>query len=66
MKTIFSKSRVETFSDGIFVIIITLLVLEIKVPHMEDPACTGALTASLKTIPGIHQLDHQFFTEAVI
>ncbi|HRX01458.1 MAG TPA: TMEM175 family protein, partial [Cyclobacteriaceae bacterium] len=28
----FSKTRVEAFSDGIFAIIVTLLVLEIKVP----------------------------------
>lgn len=31
----FTKSRVETFSDGIFAIIVTLLVLEIRVPHIE-------------------------------
>ncbi len=31
----FTKSRVETFCDGIFAIIVTLLVLEIKVPHVE-------------------------------
>ena len=36
MNNIFSKSRVEAFSDGIFAIIITLLVLEIKVPHIDD------------------------------
>ena len=32
----FTKSRVETFSDGIFAIIVTLLVLEIKVPHLAE------------------------------
>ena len=31
----FSKARVEAFSDGVFAIIVTLLVLEIKVPHIE-------------------------------
>ena len=31
----FTKNRVETFCDGIFAIIVTLLVLEIKVPHIE-------------------------------
>lgn len=32
----FSKARVEAFSDGIFAIIVTLLVLEIKVPEIHD------------------------------
>ena len=32
----FTKNRVEAFSDGIFAIIVTLLVLEIRVPHIEN------------------------------
>ena len=36
MTNYFSKSRVETFSDGIFAVIITLLVLEIKVPEINN------------------------------
>src|SRR5437868_2230506 len=33
-----SKGRMETFSDGVLAIIITIMVLEMKVPHGGDPA----------------------------
>jgi uncharacterized membrane protein len=50
----FTKSRVETFSDGIFAIIVTLLVLEIKVPHVGDhdsvPQLAAALTGLLPKV----------------
>ncbi len=32
---VFTKNRVEAFSDGTFAIIVTLLVLELKVPHIQ-------------------------------
>lgn len=31
-----SKTRLEAFSDGVIAIIITIMVLELKVPHGED------------------------------
>jgi uncharacterized membrane protein len=33
----FSVNRVEAFSDGVLAIVITLLVLEIKVPQIQSP-----------------------------
>ena len=33
-----TKSRLEAFSDGVLAIIITIMVLEMKVPHVGDPA----------------------------
>lgn len=30
------KGRVEAFTDGVVAIIITIMVLELKVPHGED------------------------------
>jgi len=41
-------ARIEAFSDGVFAIAITLLILEIKVPH-GDPA--GLATALLRQWP---------------
>jgi uncharacterized membrane protein len=37
------KSRLEAFSDGVLAIIITIMVLEMKVPHGEDLAALQPL-----------------------
>jgi len=40
-------SRVEAFSDGVFAIALTLLILEIKVPHLEDASTNVNLFRAL-------------------
>jgi uncharacterized membrane protein len=36
-------TRIEALSDGVFAIILTLLVLELKVPALKDHASVGGL-----------------------
>ncbi|MFA5362933.1 MAG: TMEM175 family protein [Candidatus Omnitrophota bacterium] len=43
----FTKNRVEAFSDGIFAILVTLLILEIRVPHIEHAGSSAELFASI-------------------
>lgn len=63
----FSKNRVEAFSDGIFAIIITLLVLEIKVPHLnENPSAIELMQSLLALFPKFSGWIISFFTVAVI
>jgi len=46
----FTKNRVEAFSDGIFAIIVTLLILEIKVPHIGQPGSSAELARSIAAL----------------
>ena len=46
----FEKNRLEAFSDGVFAFIITILVLEIKVPHLDVHADSSELWNKLKEI----------------
>ena len=42
-----SKGRLEAFSDGVIAILITILVLELKVPHAGDWAALRAVVPTL-------------------
>lgn len=50
-RTVLSKSRVEAFSDGVFSIAATLLVLDIKVPELAKPDAAHAVAALLAAWP---------------
>jgi uncharacterized membrane protein len=64
---LFSRNRVETFSDGIFVIIVTLLVLELKVPHISVSDNSKELLSSLLALlPKFLSWIISFFTVCVI
>jgi uncharacterized membrane protein len=40
-------NRIEAFTDGVFAIIVTLLVLELKVPALHNPRSAGELAGRL-------------------
>ena len=46
----FDKKRLEAFSDGVFAIVMTLLVLELKVPHIEHSENAADVWAALVAV----------------
>jgi len=42
-KAVMGKARLEAFSDGVIAILITIMVLELRVPHGEDFAALAPL-----------------------
>jgi uncharacterized membrane protein len=60
------KSRIEAFSDGVFAIVLTLLVLEIKVPILAEPASDAALLRALfEQLPVLASCIVSFFIIAI-
>jgi uncharacterized membrane protein len=43
-----NTNRMEAFSDGVIAIIITIMVLELKVPHGADVAALGPMIPKLR------------------
>ena len=64
------KNRLEAFSDGVIAIIITIMVLELKVPHGDRPrraapAAAGLLSYVLSFVyVGIYWNNHHHLLHA--
>jgi uncharacterized membrane protein len=60
-------ARVEAFSDGVFAIAITLLILEIRVPEPDGTATAAQLTAALLRLwPSLVAFVFSFFVILVM
>ena len=66
-----TTARLEAFSDGVFAIIITIMVLELRLPGSGDwPALAGLATtfgsyALSYTYVGIYWVNHHHLFQAV-
>ncbi len=66
-KSWFSKARVETFSDSVFGIIITILVFGLKIPQIKNPLDAKELAeAILFIIPNFLSWIISFFMVCVV
>ena len=60
-----NTSRIEAYSDGVFAIVVTLLVLELRVPEIKEPGSAGVIAALLPLVPKFTSFTVSFFTLAV-
>lgn len=66
-----STARLEAFSDGVIAVIITIMVLELKVPHQEGIASLYALLPIFLiyllsfTFTGIYWINHQHVLDRI-
>lgn len=59
------KGRIEQFSDGVFAIAITLLAIELKVPHVLHTSVGGTFRELLPMVPSIATFVLSFVTIAI-
>ena len=59
------KGRLEAFSDGVFSIAITLLALELKVPHLINSSLYQSAREVLPLIPNVATFILSFITIAI-
>ena len=69
-----SRSRLEAFSDGVIAVIITIMVLDLRVPSTHDLTNAAAIQADLKLIlvyllsfvqTGIYWVNHHYLIDDV-
>lgn len=60
-----TKGRIEQFSDGVFAIAITLLAIELKVPHLISSSVSGSFSELLPLIPIVATFVLSFVTIAI-
>ncbi len=60
-----SKNRLEAFSDGMFAIILTILVLELHVPHLADSSMAAFLVGMAEIVPKLVSFLFSFFILAI-
>ena len=62
-----SKNRIEAFSDGVIAIIITIMVLELKIPELPENFDNQAvLTALLSLVPKLFSYSLSFVVVAIL
>ncbi len=64
-KNIEGTGRLEAFSDGVFAIIVTLLIFEVRVPTLTDLSNFGVLSALVEIAPKGLSFAISFFTVAI-
>jgi uncharacterized membrane protein len=64
-KQIEGTNRIEAFSDGVFAIIVTLLIFEVKVPVLSDFSNSAVLDALIGIAPKGLSFAFSFFTVAI-
>src|ERR1700722_10286966 len=62
----FTKTRVEAFSDGVFAIIVTLLVLDIKIPALKTEDNQAMFNSIIGILPVIFIWMTSFLITCVI
>lgn len=60
-----STQRIEAFSDGVFAILVTLLVLELKLPFTAESSNASVIGGLLATMPHVFSFAFSFFALAV-
>jgi uncharacterized membrane protein len=66
-----TPARLEAFSDGVIAVIITIMVLELKIPHGDGPAGLLAILPALLiyalsfTFTGIYWINHHHLVDRI-